>query len=244
MSPLYKFLKNSFKRTIHSFKWDLVRYNVHTNDDLALQTTIDHFRIDNIIDGGANAGQYGERLIENGFKGKIFSFEPIPSVFNDLKKNAAGHTNWEVYNLGLGADESELLINVSENFVSSSLLKVGAQSLAAEPTTRTTHQEKVRITTIDKFFSGQKKLQGETLLKLDIQGYEMEALRGSLQTLPQVKMVQVELSFVQVYENGPLFPEISSFMEARGFELYNLMPVFHDHKTGRMLQGDGVFVRK
>jgi FkbM family methyltransferase len=244
MNPVYDFLKRAFKRSIHALDWDLIRYNVNTSDDLALQKIIQFHDIRTVIDGGANIGQYSQGLVDGGFKGKIFSFEPIPSVFKELEKKSSKFSQWKAFNLGLGSKEDESFINVSENFVSSSILQVAKQSLDAEPQTRTTHREKIRITTIDNFFAGEYKLDKETLLKLDVQGYEMEALRGALTILPEVLIIQAELSFVPLYENGPLFHDMVSFLEKHGFEVYSIIPGFKDVNTGRLLQADGIFVRK
>jgi len=238
------FIKKFIKKTLRSFHWNLVRWDINTSDELVLAATVKHFNIQTIIDGGANTGQYAAQLLETGYGGKIYSFEPISAVYDVLLKRSVRYPQWEVFKLGLGSKEEELSINVSENLVSSSLLKVGAQSLSAEPTTRTMRQEKIKITTVDAFLTNKYKLQTEALLKLDVQGYEMEALKGAMKSLPSFKVVQAELSFVPVYEGAPLFNEMVTFFEDNGFELYSLAPVFSDSKTGRLLQADGTFVRK
>src|SRR5690606_22917344 len=108
-------------------------------------------------------------------KGKIYSFEPIPSVYEKLKKASLKFPNqWEAVNLGLGSKEEELTIHVTENLVSSSLFEVGANSLEAEPDTKIVRSEVVKITTLDHFLTPDKR-EGNVLLKLDVQGYELEA---------------------------------------------------------------------
>ncbi|HTF27963.1 MAG TPA: FkbM family methyltransferase, partial [Flavitalea sp.] len=151
-------------------------------------------------------------------------------------------TNWNVYNLGMGSKEEEVMMNISENFVSSSILKVGEASLSAEAKTKTTHQEKIKITKLDTFLES-RVVPKEILLKLDVQGYEMEALKGSIGYLSQIKVIQVELSFTEIYEGAPLYDEIISFLKSHGYEIFSIIPGFRDERSGRMLQADGLFVK-
>ncbi len=116
-------------------------------------------------------------------------------------------------------------------------------SLEAEPKTRTTHTEKIRITTIDSFFSSDGPFDKEILLKLDIQGYELEALKGALQSLSAIKLIQSELSFTRLYDGGPLYDEVVAFLNQQGFEIFTIIPGFRNKDSGRMLQADGIFVR-
>ncbi len=237
------FIKQALRSSIRALGRDLIPYNVNTSDDLALHKIIEYHGIRTVIDVGANIGQYSQKIIEGGFKGHIFSFEPIPSVFEQLETISSTFSQWKCFKVGLGSKEGESYINVSENFESSSILEVARQSLDAEPRTRTTHREKIKIVTLDKFFRAYN-LDKEILLKLDVQGYEIEALKGALTILHEVRIIQAELSFVRLYENGPLFHDIVSFLEERGFEIYNIMPAFKDGNTGRLLQVDGIFARK
>jgi hypothetical protein len=79
---------------------------------------------------------------------------------------------------------------------------------------------------------------------LDIQGYELEALKGARNSLQFIKLIQVELSLVALYEGSPLYKEVIAHIENNGFELYSIIPGFMDAKTGRLLQFDGIFLRK
>lgn len=81
-------------------------------------------------------------------------------------------------------------------------------------------------------------------LKIDVQGFELEVLKGATAILSKVKVVQLEMSFVPMYKNGPLFGEILSFLDMIGFELYTIIPEFRNEISGRLLQADGIFVRK
>jgi FkbM family methyltransferase len=241
---LYNFTKKSFQRILNSLGLNLIRYNAYTSSTVLLQTIIQHFGVSTILDVGANEGQYAGEILEGKYKGNIYSFEPIHSVFNKLKANAQAFPKWQVFNHGIGSEEGQTTINISENFVSSSILPIGKSSLEVEPKTRSTHRETIDVTTIDSFFAKNSHFERPILLKLDVQGYEMEALKGAIKSLSSIKLVQVELSLVSTYEGAPLYGEVIDFLEEYGFELYTIIPGFMDGKTGRLLQADGVFLNK
>lgn len=242
-SKVYNLAKKMVQSALHSMGVDLIRYNAYTSTDVLLQTIIKHFGIKTILDIGANEGLYALLNIEKGFKGRIFSFEPVESVYKQLEARAANHPNWKTFHLAVGSGEGESTINVSENFVSSSLFKVGQNSLKAQPQTRVMRTEVIKVRTIDSILP-ELDAEAPILLKLDVQGYELEALKGSVRSLPLIGLIQAELSFVPVYEGAPLFREVVDFLDSHGFELYAIIPGFTDGKTGRILQADGVFSRK
>jgi hypothetical protein len=78
---------------------------------------------------------------------------------------------------------------------------------------------------------------------MDTQGYEMSVLEGAQELLPRVCGVQLELSVAQLYDGQVLYLEMLQWLQARGFNLWNVMPVFVDPSSGRMLQFDGVLFR-
>lgn len=241
---MYKFFKKRFKETLHGLGYEVQSYNIFTSEDVQTQTFLKHFNIKSVLDIGANEGQFAERLIDLGFKGMLYSFEPIGSIYKLLSAKASSSSQWKTFQSGVGKETGELMLNVSENFASSSLLNVNEASTSVDPTTRTTHREKISITTIDEFLGSHPEIQKDILLKLDVQGFELEALKGGVNSLELFKAVQVELSFTPVYQGGPLYLEVISFLQNHNFELFSLSPAFVDKHTGRMLQADGLFINQ
>jgi FkbM family methyltransferase len=240
---LYNFFKRTAKGIANLFGLKLVRNDIKNSEELLIKKILEQRNTTVVMDVGANEGQYAEQLIELGFRGKIFSFEPIRSVFDKLNEKAKQISQWEAINLGIGEEETDLMINVTENLVSSSLYNVASSSLEAEPKTKITHQEKITLTTVDAFLSA-KNFQNEKIwLKLDIQGFELEALKGAAKSLKNIDVLQIELSFAPVYEGAPLYQDIIAVMNEHKFELFTIIPVFINYSTGRMLQADGIFVR-
>lgn len=79
-------------------------------------------------------------------------------------------------------------------------------------------------------------------LKLDLQGFELEALRGASRSLRRFEVILLEVSVIQI---GPVpsFREVDRFMEAAGFRIYDLIPQYYRPLDGALWQADVFYVR-
>jgi FkbM family methyltransferase len=80
------------------------------------------------------------------------------------------------------------------------------------------------------------------LLKLDLQGYELEALAGAERCLPQFEVVLLEVSVLRIGP-VPIFSEVDSYMKERGYRLYDVLPQFYRPRDGALWQMDVFYVR-
>ena len=84
-----------------------------------------------------------------------------------------------------------------------------------------------------------------SFLKIDVQGFENQVLAGSKSTVnDRCVGMQLELSFLPLYEGGMLIREALDLVYSLGFTLTGLLPCFTDLRNGRMLQADGIFFRE
>jgi hypothetical protein len=79
------------------------------------------------------------------------------------------------------------------------------------------------------------------ILKLDLQGYELEALRGATNLLPRIKTITTEVEFVPLYDGQPLFGDIDCFLRQSGFRLLNLYELW-THPDGQLTAGDAIYL--
>lgn len=79
------------------------------------------------------------------------------------------------------------------------------------------------------------------LLKLDIQGYELEALKGCGKLLDHIKIITTEIEFVTLYDGQPLFGDIDVFLRSHGFRMLNLYELY-THPNGQLTAGDAVYL--
>ena len=100
-------------------------------------------------------------------------------------------------------------------------------------------------TTLDRLLAGRVGPGDRALLKLDIEGHEIEALRGAASLLERVEIVVSEVRFFDVNGSGrPLFGDVVAFLEARGFTLFDFASLGGRPRDQRLGIGDAIFVRR
>jgi FkbM family methyltransferase len=231
-------------RLARAFGYDLVDRTYRLNSDLRLAALLKHHRINLVFDVGANKGQYGTRLKELGYDGQIVSFEPLSSAFADLEAAARLHTNWKAVNLALGDSNGAAKINVSQNSQSSSLLPSLPALLKSAPKAVTTHQEEVRVSTLDSIIHEYDFKGAKLFLKIDAQGYEAKVLAGARQSLGRMRGIQAESALLPMYAGEILFPEMLEQMSRLGLQLSSLEYGLADRRTGQLLEVDCIFFRE
>ena len=179
-----------------------------------------------------------------GYSKKIISFEPLNSAFEVLKKASDGDNNWDIYNYALGSEYAKNFINVAANSGSSSILNMLPQHIKSAPESQYINKEEIEIKKLDAVISSFCSNVENVMIKIDTQGYEKNVLDGAEESLKFIKVIQLEMSLVPLYENEILFLEMINHLSGKGFELYSLENGFSDRNTGQLLQADGIFCKK
>jgi len=238
-------LKYKIKSIFRRLGFDIKQYNIASSDSAQLKAMLDIHKINLVFDVGANIGQFGKTIRDNGFQGRIISFEPLSSAYRQLLKISHNDALWEVApRAAIGNENGSIEINISFNSQSSSILGILDNHLNAAPKSQFIGNEIVPIYRLDTL--GMKYLTVDSILflKVDTQGYEDRVLKGSFGILDRIKGFQLELSLVHLYEGQLLFDELIEQIKELGFELWSISPVFVDPITGRLLQVDATFFRK
>jgi FkbM family methyltransferase len=219
------------------------RLQIGTDFSRARTRLLVEHNVEVVLDVGANEGAYGLGLREHGFEGRIVSFEPLPEAARVLAETAAHDAAWEVVPAGLGSTSQRAELKVSGRQTSSSFLPMKTLHLEAAPESEYVGQESVRVERLDDI-RHELGLEGSKLcLKLDVQGYELKVLEGGRETVADVDVIEVELSFAQLYEGQPLFDECLQDLRSLGFVLVDLEPVLNHPITHELLQVNGLFHR-
>ena len=206
------------------------------------QRMLSRHQVDLVLDVGAAGGGYGSELREFGYQGRIVSFEPMRAAFDRLSAARAGDPRWEAHMCALGDEPGTARINVASNSDSSSLLPMADRHRAAAPAVDYVGTEEVRVERLDDVARSHLASARRPYLKLDTQGFERQVLAGGPETLQRCVGLQLELSFVPLYEGGLLVDEAIGLAYGAGFHLVGLEPGFAD-PDGQVLQADGVFFR-
>jgi len=195
-----------------------------------------------VIDVGANVGQFAIASAMIFSNVEVHSFEPVPEIICELKKNVRTLSNVTVYPFALGERQGSCGFNINAHSQSSSILRLGKSHLQAFPDEREDRTIEVPLTTLDAVFD-KIDLMPPVLLKLDVQGYEAQTLIGGTHTLQRCKYVVAEASFKPLYEGEIPFIELIAMMEREKFEFSRPVGWLTEPHTGEVLQLDALFQR-
>jgi len=196
--------------------------------------------IKTIFDVGANMGQFSIAAGHLYPQADIFSFEPDPDTFSIFKKNIKRCKNINAYNYAFGNEDGTIGFNKNSYHHSSSFLNLHKENTDFPGGNITTIKVNIfRLDTKVVDFAIQKP----ALLKLDVQGFELQVLKGGVSSLSQFKYILLEASLDTLYENQPDFSQINNFLEINGFLLYKMMD-FNMGKNLNYIEADFLYIKK
>jgi FkbM family methyltransferase len=236
-------MKRLFKRSLHRLGLDLRRYTAQNSASLRRMYFVIQENIDTILDIGANAGQYAAELRESGFAGRIVSCEPQAGAYQALCRRAVRDALWTCKRLALGAEPGEAVLHLSGNSVSSSLLPMTPYMAAAFADAACMGTETVPVATLDSLVRDLKLEPAKFFLKLDVQGYEQQALHGAGSLLTHTPLIEAELALVPMYDHGSNFPDVFEFLTQLGYRLVSLEANTIDPRTQHVVEVNAIFTR-
>ena len=193
-----------------------------------------------IVDAGANIGQFARAAAETYPEARIMAFEPLPDVAATLRANLADCERVDVREAALGRESGTVAMRRNEYSPASSILRLRDDAVDSFDL-REGGLVDVPLVTLDQELGG-RELAQPLLVKLDLQGYELEALRGATATLARTRYVLVEIGLRPMYENEPSFDDVYSFLTSAGFRLTCPLSSLRDGH-GRVSQMDALFER-
>ncbi|QSR88579.1 FkbM family methyltransferase [Methylacidiphilum caldifontis] len=237
INNLYKKSKKFLFNISNPFFWKGLQYGVYAGAEH--KSLLKNLHCKTIIDIGANRGQFSlmaKYLFPNAI---IFAFEPLPipaSVFRKIFKN---DPTVHLIEAGIGRKKETRPFYVSYQDDSSSFLPIGENQLRVFP--KTGHKETINvpIAPLTQWIN-KNDIVNPTLLKIDVQGYELDVLYGSEDLLPFFSYVYVESSFCELYLNQALADDIIIFLNSYRFKLKGIYNLYYD-KYENCIQGDFFF---
>jgi FkbM family methyltransferase len=197
--------------------------------------------VDTVVDIGANRGQFAlccRRLFPTA---QIFSFEPLQRPADTYRKVFARDERTHLFNQAVGNTTGAAAMHVSRWDVSSSLLPIGQAQHDNFPLTEEARQETVTVTPLSACVAA-SAIGPRALLKLDVQGFELNALQGCDALLDRFRFVYVEASFIELYVGQALVTDIVAFLLSRGFQLLCVANLSCG-RSRRPIQADFLFSR-
>lgn len=194
-----------------------------------------------IIDVGAHSGQFAAFALARFPDAKLYCIEPLAQPQRKLARLLSHHPGTVILNAAAASSAGTRAFHVSRSNDSSSLLDVSERGTAAFPGTEQAALIEVETVRLDAALAGAELLR-PTLLKIDVQGAELEVLRGTQALLPSIDALFVECSFVELYAGQALIGDVAHYLVEAGFQLTGLSSLVRDAE-GRCLQADFLFTR-
>jgi len=196
-----------------------------------------------VLDIGANTGQYALEISKILPQSTIYSFEPIKKCYDELVINTR-KLNLKPFNFALGEREYETEINVSSHSPSSSLLRMTDLHKNLYSHSKDYTLEKISVKRLDSIAPELNISDKNYLVKIDVQGFEDKVILGGNETIKGAQIIQVEMTYQELYKGQPLFDNIYKLLYEMGFEFSgNISQVFNPDNGG-LVYSDSIFLRK
>lgn len=191
-----------------------------------------------LVDIGANRGQFA--LAARAISGaKVISFEPLPMVAMTFQEVFSNDPSVKLHIAAIGEKAEKKTIHLSARDDSSSLLEIGDAQSNHFPGTHEVGTLDVEVGTLDQFLTKEEILR-PAMLKLDVQGFELQALAGCKSLIGNFDYVYCECSFVELYKGQKLAGEVVVYLGALGFSLSGIYNPSYD-RDGNCIQADLLF---
>lgn len=201
-----------------------------------------NFDIQTIIDIGANEGQFVSMIRTFCPEAHIYSFEPLPEIYEKLCIQHSSDSNITAINLGLSDYSGKTRMFQSSFSPSSSLLPMAELHRSEWPQSAEQTIVDVQIVRLDDWIENNSiPLKPDCLIKLDVQGHELSVLKGGEKTIRKAKLVIVEVSFYELYEQQPLFDTIYKSLCSLGFIYRGSIEQHYSDKSNCILFADAIF---
>ena len=218
-------------------------YELKQKENLDFLMWIDSYKIESVIDIGANKGQFIAKCLKK-LQNKIYYlFEPLSECSAILNRKFEKYSNIHIYNYGLGDINDELDINKNIFTPSSSFLDMTDTHKRLFPITSEATKEKVLIRRLDDWYN-EHSLAKNIFIKVDVQGFEDKVIRGGIDTIKNSKILLIELSLIKLYENQLLFDDIYKELKRLDFSYKGNITQIRDRATNEIIQIDALFINK
>ena len=193
------------------------------------------------VDAGAHAGNWTAALLDLFFPERVIALECEPRMVDGLKSKFRSVSRVNIVDAALAAGSGTTTLYQLQHPASSSLLRPRAEIGKEYQLKSWDVINEVSVTTVgyDELVAFEPEI---SILKLDIQGSEMDVLTHSSEGLKKTKSVILEVLFTSHYHRDSVFPDLHEVMVRKGFGLYRLSETYH--RGGRALFADAVYVRE
>lgn len=196
-----------------------------------------------ILDIGAADGATAHYFSKTFPKASVIGFEPITRMFHIAQKANEGNPQVTIRNLALYDSIGKKEINITANFLSSSIHELNSTEISHQPGAQQDkfsliEKQEVRTSTLDE---ETKDLEEILLIKIDTQGSELTILKGGTETLKKTHLLLVEMNNHELYKNGCQYYKVDEFLRKQQFRLVDMIVVYRP--DGVAMEYDAIYER-
>lgn len=198
-----------------------------------------------IFDIGANVGQSIDAFRKVFPDSNIVSFEPNQEIFNLLKKNWGGVDSVSLHQFAVSSKSGICKFHVTNVPEASSLLVPDPKLMKLSVENKYGFKEvNVDCITLDKFCNI-NKIKHIDLLKIDVQGAELEVLKGAVSLLESqsVDVIFVEVNFAETYTGQVDLKDLLFLCSTYKYYLWDISPFLYT-RTGRLWYANAIFLNE
>ena len=194
-----------------------------------------------VVDIGANRGQFALVARHVFPQARIISFEPLAGPAALWRAVFAGDDKARLVEAAVGPKPGAAQIHLSARDDSSSLLPITARQNALFPGTAEAGTATIQVVRLTDALAA-ADIAAPALLKLDVQGFELQALAGCDELLDRFTWIYVECSFIELYAGQAMADDVIAWLRECGFGLRGVYHMAYDG-DGRAVQADFLFGR-
>lgn len=189
-----------------------------------------------VIDVGAAYGTFDLECHKLFPSAKYLLIEPLEEYKPFLDMVTRSIPNAEVILAAAAPESGEIMINVHPDLVGSSLY------LEQEDSNVNGVPRSVPTVSLDHLVTG--KLKPPFLIKIDVQGAELDVLSGAKDILERTDGIILEVSLFEFFKEGPQFGDVVAFMKSKGFVVYDIFGFAYRPLDNALCQVDVLFVQE
>ena len=189
--------------------------------------------IEKIIDIGAHKGEFLEKMLKIEKVNSFYAFEPQKNIFNELSEKFSKNKKVTLFNYAMDEEITKKKLKINKLSMTSSFAEINENSLylkfknfLTQAKSNFVDEYEVQTNTIDKIFESMSLKK--TLLKIDVEGFEIRVIKGSQIKLREIPFILLENQFGNHYKNNN-FNDVIKLLFEQNFKIEKkfIFPTLH-----------------
>jgi FkbM family methyltransferase len=185
-------------------------------------------RVNQVLDIGANHGDFSLAASALYPKAQVLLVEPLPTLQPELQRRCARRGGrWRLEPCALGSQAGSATLYVDpESDARSSLVGFSEEYLKGYPQARPRQTFTCTVRTLDDLCVA-RGIETIDLLKIDVEGFEFETLRGGMRMLRATTALIIELSLVRRSDGAEALGRMLEVLSSAGLRMVEFYPAFY-----------------